>query len=194
MERRSFLKLSGGVALAPMLSSYDFYFTRLKYVSGDWDAAARLPGQVLQALARTSSMRVDPAERVAALADPAMLAVPFCYLAGHRLVQFTGPERAHVERYVRGGGFLFVDDRSGAADGLFARSFEAEMARLFGVRALRKLPASHGLFASFYRIDGAQHDALRAVDMDGRVRVLYANKGSGGVRLAVNIIHYALGA
>jgi hypothetical protein len=44
---------------------------------------------------------VDPAERVIALSDPKMLQAPFCYLAGHKLVQFTPAERRNFERYVR---------------------------------------------------------------------------------------------
>lgn len=191
MERRSFLKLSGAIAAAPLLPAADFYFTRLSYTSGDWSANARLPALVLRALAHASTMRVDPAERVAALGDAAMLSAPFCYLAGHRLLQFTPAERAHAERYVRGGGFLLVDDCARDPEGVFARSFEAEIARLFGPRAWHRLPPAHALQTSFYRVDG--RDDLRALELDGRVRVLYSN-GGVGVRLAVNIIHYALGA
>ncbi|WP_198420931.1 DUF4159 domain-containing protein [Massilia atriviolacea] len=206
------------------MRSYDFYFTRLMYESGDWDVDIRMPSNVLNSLVEYTTLRVDPVERVIALADAKMLESPFCYLAGHKLVQFTPAERKNFERYVRGGGFVFVDDCNHDIDGLFAKSFEAEMARIFGPRALRKIPNNHPVYSSFFQFDGPPntgnelngwgddlvHDYLKAIEINGRVRVLYSNKDYGcewdydfrnkrwlvvdNTRFAVNIIQYALGA
>jgi hypothetical protein len=92
------------------MARYDFYFTRLMYESGDWDVDIRMPSNVLNSLVEYTTLKVDPAERMVSLADPKMLEAPFCYLAGHKLVQFTPAERSNFERYVKGGGFVFVDD------------------------------------------------------------------------------------
>ncbi|RSZ55840.1 DUF4159 domain-containing protein [Massilia atriviolacea] len=194
------------------------------YESGDWDVDIRMPSNVLNSLVEYTTLRVDPVERVIALADAKMLESPFCYLAGHKLVQFTPAERKNFERYVRGGGFVFVDDCNHDIDGLFAKSFEAEMARIFGPRALRKIPNNHPVYSSFFQFDGPPntgnelngwgddlvHDYLKAIEINGRVRVLYSNKDYGcewdydfrnkrwlvvdNTRFAVNIIQYALGA
>jgi hypothetical protein len=202
----------------------DFYFTRLMYDSGDWDVDIRMPSNVLNSLVEYTTLRVDPAERVIALSDPKMLEAPFCYLAGHKLVQFTPAERNNFERYVRGGGFLFVDDCNHDIDGLFAKSFEAELAKMFGPKALKKIPNTHPVYSSFFQFDGPPntgaelngwgddlvHDYLKAIEINGRVRVLYSNKDYGcewdydfrnkrwlvidNTRFAVNIIQYALGA
>jgi hypothetical protein len=202
----------------------DFYFTRLMYDSGDWDVDIRMPSNVLNSLVEYTTLRVDPAERVLNLADPKMLEAPFCYLAGHKLVQFTAAERKNFERYVRGGGFVFVDDCNHDIDGLFAKSFEAELARMFGPKALKKIPNTHPVYSSFFKFDGPPntgvelngwgddlvHDYLKAIEINGRVRVLYSNKDYGcewdydfrnkrwlvidNTRFAVNIIQYALGA
>jgi hypothetical protein len=202
----------------------DFYFTRLMYESGDWDVDIRMPSNVLNSLVEYTTLRVDPVERVIPLADAKMLESPFCYLAGHKLVQFTPAERKNFERYVRGGGFVFVDDCNHDIDGLFAKSFEAELGRMFGPRALRKIPNNHALYSSFFQFDGPPntgnelngwgddlvHDYLKAIEIGGRVRVLYSNKDYGcewdydfrnkrwlvvdNTRFAVNIIQYALGA
>jgi hypothetical protein len=199
----------------------DFYFTRLMHESGDWEVDIRMPSNVLNSLVEYTTLRVDPAERVIALSDPKMLEAPFCYLAGHKLVQFTVAERRNFERYVRGGGFVFVDDCNHDIDGLFAKSFEAELAKMFGPKALKKI---HPLYSSFFTFDGPPntgaelngwgddlvHDYLKAIEMNGRVRVLYSNKDYGcewdydfrnkrflavdNTRFAVNIIQYALGA
>ncbi len=205
-------------------SGFDFYFTRLVYDSGDWDVDIRMPSNVLNSLVEYTTLRVDPVERVIALADPKMLEAPFCYLAGHKLVQFSPAERKNFERYVKGGGFVFVDDCNHDIDGLFAKSFEAEMARIFGPKALHKIPNNHPVYSSFFKFDGPPntgvelngwgddlvHDYLKAVEINGRVRLLYSNKDYGcewdydfrnkrwlvidNTRFAVNIIQYALGA
>ena len=176
------------------MASYDFAFTRLMYDSGDWDVDIRMPSNVLNSLVEYTTLRVDPVERVVALADPKMLESPFCYLAGHKLVQFSPAERKNFERYVRGGGFVFVDDCNHDIDGLFATSFERQMAAIFGTKALRKLPNSHGLYRSFFTFkdgppptglelngwgDDLVHDYLKGIEIDGRLGVLYSNKDYG---------------
>lgn len=207
------------------MASYDFYFTRLMYESGNWDVDIRMPSNVLNSLVEYTTLRVDTTERMVALSDPKMLQAPFCYLAGHKLVQFTPAERSNFEKYVRGGGFVFVDDCNHDIDGLFAKSFEAEMAKIFGLHALKKIPNHHPLYSCFFKFedgppttsmelngwgDDLVHEYLKAIEIGGRVRVLYSNKDYGcewdydfrnkrflavdNTRFAVNIIQYALGA
>ena len=207
------------------MASFDFYFTRLMYESGNWDVDVRMPSNVLNSLVEYTTLRVDTTERMVALSNPKMLQAPFCYLAGHKLVQFTPAERRIFEQYVRGGGFVFVDDCNHDIDGLFAKSFEAEMAKIFGLNALKKIPNKHPLYSCFFKFedgppttgmelngwgDDLVHEYLKAIEIGGRVRVLYSNKDYGcewdydfrnkrflavdNTRFAVNIIQYALGA
>lgn len=205
------------------MSNYDFYFTRLMYESGDWDVDQRMPSNILHSLVQYTTLRVDPVERIVPLADAKMLEAPFCYLAGHKLVQFSKEERNNFEQYVRNGGFVFVDDCNHDIDGLFARSFEEQMQAIFGAGALKKIPNKHPLYSSFFRFEGPPatsvelngwgddlvHDYLKAVEQNGRIGVLYSNKDYGcewdydfrnkrwlaqdNTRFAVNIIMYALG-
>lgn len=202
--------------------AYDFWFTRLRYDSGDWDVDQRMPSNLLTALVDYTNLRVDPRERVVALADPKMLTAPFCYMAGHKLVDFSPPERRNFERYVRNGGFVFVDDCNHDIDGLFATSFERQMAAIFGASAMKKLPNSHALYSSFFKFPGPPatgfelngwgddlvHDYLRGISIDGRLGVLYSNKDYGcewdydwrnkrfladdNTKFGVNIVLYAL--
>jgi hypothetical protein len=233
VNRAAFLKLlAGAVAGAATLPlsrtvaaaapDFDFWFTRLSYDSGDWDVDQRMPANLITSLIEYTQLRVDPKEHVLALADPRMLQAPFCYLAGHKLVEFNPDERRNFERYVRNGGFVFVDDCNHDIDGLFATSFEAQMAGLFGPRALRELPNTHPLYSSFFRFDGPPatgfelngwgddlvHEHLRGIEIDGRLGVLYSNKDYGcewdydwrnkrflavdNTRFAVNIVIHAL--
>ena len=229
MKRRDALRFALGAAAFSLLSrparakaDYDFWFTRLMYDSGDWDVDQRMPSNLITSLIDYTTLRVDPTERILALADPRMLAAPFCYLAGHKLVEFNPDERRNFEKYVRNGGFVFVDDCNHDIDGLFATSFEAEMASIFGKGALAKLPKKHPVFSSFFRFDGPPattfelngwgddlvHDYLRGIHIDGRLGLLYSNKDYGcewdydwrnkrflaedNTKFGVNIVMYAL--
>ena len=202
MNRAQFLRLlllgAAGAALPPLARAarveYDFWLTRLKYDSGDWDVDQRMPSNLVTSLIDYTNLRVDPKEHVLALADPKMLTAPFCYLAGHKLVEFNPQERRNFERYVRNGGFVFVDDCNHDIDGLFAKSFEAQMSSIFGPKALRKLPNTHPLYRSFFKFpdgppatgfelngwgDDLVHDYLRGIEIDGRLGILYSNKDYG---------------
>ncbi|MFK8053165.1 MAG: DUF4159 domain-containing protein [Woeseiaceae bacterium] len=227
MDRRKFLCTAGASALAvtsPLASAkaWDFYFTRLMYGSGNWDVDERMPVNVLNSLIEYTTLNVDPNERVIALADDAMLQSPFCYLTGHRLVQFSEQEAQNFVRYVNNGGFLFVDDCNHDIDALFATSFTQQMEQLFGEDCLKKLADDHPLYRAFFEFDEPPttsfelngwgddlvHDYLRGIEVNGRLAVLYSNKDYGcewdydyrnkrwlardNTRFAVNIVMYAL--
>jgi hypothetical protein len=181
-----------------------------------------MPSNLITSLIDYTSLRVDPQEHVVALADPRMLEAPFCYLAGHTLVEFNAAERQNFVRYVRNGGFVFVDDCNHDIDGLFATSFEAQMGRLFGRRHCRSCPtatrctaassASRWPAATSFELNGwgddLVHDYLKGIEVDGRLGLLYSNKDYGcewdydwrnkrflaedNTRFGVNIVMYAL--
>ncbi|HST91088.1 MAG TPA: DUF4159 domain-containing protein [Brevundimonas sp.] len=220
----AFGTLFAGSSRPSRAESYDFWFTRLRYDSGDWDVDQRTPANVLTSLIDYTNLRVDPEERVVRLSDPEIFRSPFCYLAGHKLVEFSQTEAANFERYVRNGGFVFVDDCNHDIDGLFAKSFERQMARMFGPTALKKIPDDHAVYRSFFRFDGPPptsmelngwgddlvHDYLKGIEIEGRLGVLYSNKDYGcewdydwrnkrflaedNTKFAVNIVIYALTA
>ena len=239
MKRRDLiknaLKISGSAVSIPVLSLlqsnivnaeeyFDFYFTRLSYESGDWDVDERMPANLLNSLIEYTNIRVDLNERIIALSDSSMLNSPFCYLAGHRLVEFNYDERKNFETYVKNGGFVFVDDCNHDIDGVFAKSFEEQMAKMFGSKALKKISNDHEIYSSFFKFDGPPdtglelngwgddlvHDYLKAIEIDGRIAVLYSNKDLGcewdydfrnkrflavdNTRFAVNIVVYAMTA
>lgn len=231
MNRRNFIRalslLSAGALTTPFLQlsareQVDFFFTRLSYESGDWEVDERMPANVLNSLIEYTSLRVDIKERIIPLSDPQMLTVPFCYLAGHRLVQFNAEEKQNFQRYIENGGFVFVDDCNHDIDGMFARSFELQMQDIFGQQALKKIPNNHPIYSSFFEFDGPPrtsielngwgddlvHNYLKAIEVNGRIAVLYSNKDLGcewdydfrnkrwlkvdNTRFAVNIIMYAM--
>lgn len=201
----------------------EFFFTRLQYESGDWDVDQRMPSNILHSLVQYTTLQVDTRENIIPLGSAEVFKCPFCYLSGHKLVQFTPQERKNFEAYVNNGGFVFVDDCNHDIDGLFARSFERQMADIFGPEALRKIPNDHPLYSTFFHFedgppttsqelngwgDDLVHEYLKAIEVDGRIGVLYSNKDYGcewdydfrnkrwykndNTRFGVNIIMYAL--
>ena len=233
MNKRQFIKSLSALAASNLIpfavnaeqdSSFDFYFTRLSYESGDWEVDERMPANVLNSLIEYTSLRVDIKERIIPLSDPQMLNSPFCYMAGHRLVQFSHEEKQNFKRYVENGGFVFVDDCNHDIDGMFARTFEKQMAELFGEQSLNKIPNDHPLYSSFFKFDGPPrtsielngwgddlvHNYLKAIEINGRIGVLYSNKDLGcewdydfrnkrwlkvdNTRFAVNIVIYSMTA
>ncbi|MDG1750414.1 MAG: DUF4159 domain-containing protein [Thalassotalea sp.] len=233
MNKRQFIKSLLALAASNLIpfavnaeqdSSFDFYFTRLSYESGDWEVDERMPANVLNSLIEYTSLRVDIKERIIPLSDPQMLNSPFCYMAGHRLVQFSHEEKENFKRYVENGGFVFVDDCNHDIDGMFARTFEKQMSELFGEESLNKIPNDHPIYSSFFKFDGPPrtsielngwgddlvHNYLKAIEVNGRIAVLYSNKDLGcewdydfrnkrwlkvdNTRFAVNIVIYSMTA
>ena len=231
MNKRQFIKSLSALAAANIIpnvvnaeqtSAFDFYFTRLSYESGDWEVDERMPANVLNSLIEYTSLRVDLKERIIPLSDPQMLNSPFCYMAGHRLVQFNHEEKQNFKTYVENGGFVFVDDCNHDIDGMFARTFEIQMADMFGEQALKKIPNDHAIYSSFFTFDGPPrtsielngwgddlvHNYLKAIEINGRIAVLYSNKDLGcewdydfrnkrwlkvdNTRFAVNIVIYSM--
>ncbi len=200
-----------------------FTFVRLRYRSGDWDTDQRMPSNLLNSLIEYTTIPVAMQEKVVDLSSTEIFQYPFCYLSGHKLVQFDATEAAHFKQYVSKGGFVFVDDCNHDIDGLFARSFETQMTQLFGAHALKKIPSSHAIYNSFFKFekgppntsfelngwgDDLIHDYLKAIEINGRIGVLYSNKDYGcewdydfrnkrflaedNTKFGVNIIVYAL--
>lgn len=201
-----------------------FTFARIKYRSGDWDTGQRMPSNLLNSLVEYTTIPINIEEKVVELSANELFLYPFTYLSGHKLVQFDQQEKANFKKYVENGGFMFVDDCNHDIDGLFARSFEAQMSLIFGPAALKKIPNTHEIYHSFFKFekgppttsfelngwgDDLVHDYLKAVEVNGRIGVLYSNKDYGcewdydfrnkrfyaedNTKFGVNIIMYAMG-
>ncbi|MDQ6812963.1 MAG: DUF4159 domain-containing protein [Bacteroidota bacterium] len=202
-----------------------FTFTRLRYRSGDWNTDQRMPSNILNSLIEYTTIPVTLQEKIIDVSSNDLFQSPFCYLSGHKLVQFDAQESIHFKKYIQNGGFVFVDDCNHDIDGLFAKSFEAQMSSLFGAQALKKITNKHDVYRSFFTFekgppttsfelngwgDDLVHDYLKAIEINGRVAVLYSNKDYGcewdydfrnkrflaedNTKFGVNIIMYAMGS
>jgi len=171
-----------------------FTFARIKYTSGDWDTDQRMPANVLNSLLEYTTIPLETEEKIIELGSPDIFKYPFCYLSGHKLVQFNQQEAINFKAFVKNGGFVFVDDCNHDIDGLFARSFETQMSSLFGAGSLKKIANNHPIYSAFFKFDKGPpttsfelngwgddlvHDYLKAITINGRIGVLYSNKDYG---------------
>lgn len=198
-----------------------FTFATAQYESGDWDSAPLVPANLIDSVARYTSIDVAPSGVIVPLASEATLQYPLLYLTGHLPVRFTAQERRVLERYLERGGLLFVDDHNHDVDGMFHRTATEELRAIAG--PLVKLPNSHALYSAFFRFDDGPpatshelngwgdnlvHPYLLAALRGDRISVLYSNKDYSSewnfhpdnkrfysvdnTRFGVNLVVYAL--
>jgi hypothetical protein len=199
----------------------EFVFATAQYDSGDWDSAPLVPANIIDSIARYTSIKVAPTGVVVALSSADTLRYPFLFLTGHLPVRFTDAERVGVRRFIDRGGFLFVDDHNHDIDGAFHKTVSEEIERSAGT--LVAIPRRHELYSSFFRFpdgppntshelngwgDNLIHPELKAVLRGDRIAVLYSNKDYSSewsyhpenkrfysvdnTRFGVNIVVYAL--
>src|SRR5947207_5721103 len=125
----------------------EFVFARLRYDSGDWDYNPKVASNVLNSLVEYTTIPVYAEEVVITADSKELLAFPFLFMTGHKLVRFSPAERAQLREFVEQGGFLFSDDCNHDINALYAKSFEQEMHTIFpGAGTLARLPAKHPLY------------------------------------------------
>ena len=150
----------------------EFVFARLRYDSGDWDYNPKVAANVLNSLVEYTTIPVYPEEVVITADSKELLAFPFLFMTGHKLVRFSREEREQLRRFVEHGGFLFSDDCNHDVNGLYAKSFEEEMRTIFpGAGTLAKLPAQAPALPLLLPVSRRSADDLaRAERLGGRHR------------------------
>jgi hypothetical protein len=199
----------------------EFVFATAQYDSGDWDSAPLVPANIIDSIARYTSLPVAPTGVVVALSSADALRYPFLFLTGHLPVRFTEAERLGVRRFLDRGGFLFIDDHNHDIDGAFHKTVSEEITRSAG--PLVSVPRHHALYSAFFAFtdgppntshelngwgDNLIHPELKAVMRGERIALLYSNKDYSSewsyhpenkrfysvdnTRFGVNIVVYAL--
>jgi hypothetical protein len=174
--------------------AHEFVFARLRYDSGDWDYNPKVAANVLNSVVEYTNIPVYSEEVVITADSEELLAFPFLFMTGHKLVRFSDKERQTLRRYVERGGLLFSDDCNHDVAGLYAVSFEQEMKAVFPGDPMGKLPPTHPLYRAFFEFpdgppqtvhelngwgDDLVHEYLRAIEHERRIGVLYSNKDYG---------------
>lgn len=148
---------------------------------------------------------------------------PFAVLCGTgALPALSEAAVEQLRRYLSYGGFLYLDDTSGAERSAFDDSVRGLLGRLYPTRTLFPLPSEHPVFRSFFLIQRpvgrvAAHPGLEGIQVGEVTPVIYGRndlsgalaRGADGrpslpvvpggenqrreaVKLAVNLVMYAL--
>jgi hypothetical protein len=199
-----------------------FTFATAQYESGDWDSAPLVPANIIDSIARYTTIEVNPAGVIVPLASVDLLRYPLVYLTGHLPVRFTADERRGLRTYLKRGGLLFVDDHNHDIDGVFHKSAIESLTEVTGA-PLKPLAKKHPLYSAFFTFpdgppttshelngwgDNLVHKHLMAVLRGDRIQVLYSNKDYSSewgfhpdnkrfmsidnTRFGVNLVVYAL--
>ena len=131
----------------------EFVFARLRYESGDWDYNPKVAANILNSVVEYTTIPVYAEEVVIAASSEELMAFPFLFMTGHKLVRFTHDERERLRRFIEHGGLLFSDDCNHDVNGLYARSFEEEMKAIFPATQMAKLPKRHPVYRSFFKFE-----------------------------------------
>ena len=198
-----------------------FTFATVQYESGDWDSAPLLAANVIDAVARYTSVDIAPSGAIVPLSSEALLRYPLAFLTGHLPVRFTAAERAILRKYCDRGGLLFVDDHNHDVDGVFHKTCTEELSATLG--ALKPIANTHPLYRAFFTFadgppttshelngwgDNLVHDHLQGIERNGRLAVIYSSKDYSSewsfhpenkkflsvdnTRFGVNLVVYAL--
>jgi hypothetical protein len=166
-----------------------FVFATAEYVSGDWESAPALPENLIDSVAKYTSINVAPVGVNVRLDSVELFNHPFVWLTGHLPVRFNDAERRNLKRYVERGGFMMVDDHNHDITGVFHKTATGEIERLFG--KMTRLKNDHEIYRAFFVFedgppntnhelngygDDLLHRYLDAVIVNDRIGLLYSSK------------------
>jgi uncharacterized protein DUF4159 len=194
-----------------------FGIARLKYGGGgDWYEDRTSIVNLMRALRQRTGFAVaGDREAVVEPGSASLFQYPFLFACGHGNMKFTPAEVENMRRYLRSGGFLWVDDDFG-----IDVSFRREMKRVFPDAPVVELPYDHPIFHGLYDFPRGlpkihEHDGGPArafgIVVGGRLAVFYSydcdlgdgmedeevhhdppDKREAALRMGLNIANYAL--
>ncbi|MHC5054222.1 MAG: DUF4159 domain-containing protein [Planctomycetota bacterium] len=146
------LSPSRGAGVAGRLRSVrpQITFGTLKH-AGDWGASPRAMGALARELpSRLGGLSLELRAKPVNGGGLEIFDCTLVYLTGRRDPGLDAKGSANLAKYLRRGGFLWVDDGASPGDGTFDRAARRLLGRLVPRATLRRVPLSHELFTSSY--------------------------------------------
>ena len=191
---------------------------RLQYDGGgDWYGNPSSLPNLLRAIRQSTTINVEPRERVVSLHSPDLWDIPYIYATGHGNIHLSDQEVTTLRRYLENGGFFHADDNYG-----LDQSFRREITRVFPDRPLVDVPLDHPIYHLVYEFPQGipkihEHDGKPAqglgIFLNGRLVVYYSyqsdlgdgwedpevhkdppEKRQAALRMGVNLFTYAVTA
>lgn len=156
-----------------------FTIARVRYDGGgDWYNDTSVIPNLCEELRSRTNIKAAEDQVIVSLTDNRIFDYPFLYLTGHGNIVFSDEEIINLRKYLKKGGFLYIDDDYG-----LDKNIRREMEKVFPERKLQELPSSFDLFNCFYRFPNGlpkihEHDKKRPQAFGifnnfGRMMVLY---------------------
>ncbi len=177
MHRRDFLA-TGALGLVAtcgtargMGRSSEVGIALLKHGSG-YDARPTAVEQLMWEVSKRTSVDVRERPGLVSPDDPELFEWPFlAWLGDGPCEPFSDAQVKRLRRFLRSGGFLFVDDL--AADDRFDESARRELARIWPDARLGPIDDDHTLYRTFFLFGGkGQSPPVRAYGRTARVERL----------------------
>lgn len=193
------------------------HIARVRYGGGgDWYADPSSIPNLMREFESRTGIPTARSDFVVELTNPELFAHPFLYMTGHGNVRLSAQELDRLREHLLAGGFLWADDCYG-----MDQSFRRTVRDLFPEREMMLVPLDHKIYRSFYILEGVpkihEHDGQPPQGwgvFDGeRLMIFYTYESDIGdgledpdvhgdppekreqaVRMAVNILYYALTA
>src|SRR5438105_15495724 len=143
-----------------------FVFAQVRH-GGRWDPRPDGLSRLSWEIAKRTSIETSPAVKPLGLADPELFRYPFAVLSSDQ--GFPAPadnEIAELRRYLSYGGFLFIDDASGARGSAFEQSARQLVSRIVPGAPLGRVPRDHVLYKSFYLLEGPAGRVAATPDLE----------------------------
>jgi hypothetical protein len=112
---------------------------------GDWYANPSSISNLLEAIAKRTTLPVERREARVTLLDDRLWDYPFLHVTGHGNIKLSDREVERLREYLTRGGFLHVSDNYGLDS-----SFRREIARVFPERPLVDVPLKHPIYHVLY--------------------------------------------
>ncbi len=119
------------------------YVPKLMYAGGGDEAPNALPN-LLNVFREKARMRVGVENRKLYANDPTLFDYPILFMHGRRAFQLTAVERSALALFVERGGVIVADAICGSPE--FSTAFRREMAAIFPLHELSRIPPGHPLF------------------------------------------------
>ena len=198
----------------------EFVFAQVKH-NGVWNTDPGGPGNLLRALATSTSLKVTFRRKTVQLGADSLQNIQFLYLSGCLDFTFSGGEVEALKQFLGRGGSLLIDNSQGLK--AFDIAVRRELQKVLPTTELKRIDPGHEIFGTYYKISKVEYTPalqrleakmdepwLEGVVIDGDLRVIYSKYDLGGgwqgtehpqskgygrgdsLRMGVDIVTYAM--
>lgn len=166
------------VLLLISFASFAQEIALLKYSGGgDWYANPTSLPNLIRFCNSNMNTTINPKPATVEPSNPDLFSYPFIHMTGHGNVVFNESDVANIQKYLKAGGFLHIDDNYG-----MDQYIRKEIKKIFPNKELIEIPVTHSIFQKPYLFASGlpkihEHDGKRpqafGIFIDNRLVLLY---------------------